>query len=91
MSNGIPIKAFLGDKNDEELLYMVTFLEEIFDKADVRKHIDKTFKCKELSEKYGHQTVKNKKEERRLLKDAKESLLIKNGDGTKEEASKKKK
>jgi len=30
MSNGIPIKAFLGDKNDEELLYMVTYLEEIF-------------------------------------------------------------
>ena len=30
LSNGIPIKAFLGDKNDDELLYMVTFLEEAF-------------------------------------------------------------
>ena len=28
LSNGIPIKAFLGEKNDEELLFMVTFLEK---------------------------------------------------------------
>lgn len=30
LSNGVPIKAFLGDKNDDELLFMVTFLEELF-------------------------------------------------------------
>ena len=30
LNNGVPIKAFLGDKNDEELLFMVTFLEELF-------------------------------------------------------------
>ena len=30
LSNGIPIKAFLGDKVDEELLFMVTYLEELF-------------------------------------------------------------
>ena len=49
LSNGIPIKAFLGDKNDDELLYMVTFLEEIFTHGDVRPHIDHTFKLHDLS------------------------------------------
>lgn len=52
LSNGIPIKAFLGEDNDEELLYMVTFLEEIFGKDDVRPHIDKTFQLKTLSKQY---------------------------------------
>lgn len=40
LSNGIPIKAFLGNKNDEELLFMVTFLEELFSHTDVRTHIN---------------------------------------------------
>lgn len=40
LSNGIPIKAFLGNKNDEELLFMVTYLEELFSKPDVRSHIN---------------------------------------------------
>ena len=44
LSNGIPIKAFLGNKNDEELLFMVTFLEELFSHTDVRTHINQTFK-----------------------------------------------
>jgi Dullard-like phosphatase family protein len=82
LSNGIPIKAFLGDKPDDELLYMVTYLEEVFTETDVRTSIDTTFQLKSLSEKYGMLTVKNKKEERRLMKDAHESLLIKNADGT---------
>lgn len=30
LNNGIPIKAFLGDQNDDELLFMVTYLEEVF-------------------------------------------------------------
>ena len=30
LSNGIPIKAFMGDKNDDELLFMVTYLEQLF-------------------------------------------------------------
>ena len=46
LSNGVPIKAFVGEGNDEELLYMVTFLEEIYSHDDVRAHIDKTFKLK---------------------------------------------
>ena len=52
MPNGIPIKAFLGDKNDEELLFMVTFLEEVFGASDVRDHINKTFKLVDLSKQY---------------------------------------
>ena len=27
LNNGIPIKAFVGDGNDDELLFMVTYLE----------------------------------------------------------------
>ena len=53
LTNGIPIKAFLGDKPDDELLYMVTFLEEVFTKTDVRTHIDSTFKLISLSKRYG--------------------------------------
>ena len=30
LSNGIPIKAFVGESQDEELLFMVTYLEELF-------------------------------------------------------------
>ena len=48
LSNGVPIKAFVGEGNDEELLYMVTFLEEIYSITDVRAHIDKTFKLKHI-------------------------------------------
>lgn len=49
LENGIPIKAFLGNENDDELLYMVTFLEEIFVKDDVRTHISSTFRLFEFS------------------------------------------
>ena len=77
LSNGIPIKAFLGDRNDDELLYMVTYLEEVFTKPDIRKFIDQTFRLQELSDKYGAQGVKNKREERKLLKEAQESLCVK--------------
>lgn len=35
MDNGIPIKAFTREKNDEELLYMVSYLEEIYSYPDV--------------------------------------------------------
>ena len=40
LKNGVPIKAFHGDKNDDELLFMVTLLEELFTKDDVRLFID---------------------------------------------------
>ena len=48
LENGIPIKAFLGNENDDELLYMVTYLEEIFVKDDVRTHIRETFRLVEF-------------------------------------------
>jgi CTD small phosphatase-like protein 2 len=31
MSNGVPIHSFTGDRGDEELMYMVSYLEEIYD------------------------------------------------------------
>lgn len=36
LSNGVPISAFTGQPKDEELLFMVTLLEEIFAADDVR-------------------------------------------------------
>ena len=44
LTNGVPIRAFLGEKNDEELLFMTSFLEEIYSVADVRTKIEDTFK-----------------------------------------------
>ena len=58
LANGVPIKAFVGEGNDEELLYMVTFLEEIFSIQDVRGHIEKTFKLKSMMQKYGKSKIK---------------------------------
>jgi TFIIF-interacting CTD phosphatase-like protein len=58
LANGVPIKAFVGEGNDEELLYMVTFLEEIFSIQDVRGHIEKTFKLKSMMQKYGKGKIK---------------------------------
>ena len=44
LSNGVPIRAYLGEKNDEELLFMTSYLEEIFSVTDVRTKIEDTFK-----------------------------------------------
>ena len=64
LANGIPIKAFLGEEAtpDEELLYMVTFLEEIYPVADVREHIKRTFKLEHFSQKYAMQEIRNENE-----------------------------
>ena len=56
---------------------MVTFLEELYAMPDTRGHIMKTFKLVEYSKKYAIQGAKNKKEEKNLLKEAKESQLSK--------------
>ena len=61
MENGVPIKAFMGEKNDEELLYMVTFLEEIYGFEDVRTHIKETFKLTELMEEHSKNLKAKKK------------------------------
>jgi len=80
ISNGIPIKAFVGGKNDEELLFMVTYLEDLFSKQDVRPHIKSTFRLQEFTEKYALNAVStSKREERNLIKTAQESLFVKNG------------
>lgn len=39
MDNGVPISGFFRQKNDEELLYMISYLEEVYSFPDVRKHI----------------------------------------------------
>ncbi len=44
MDNGVPINEFIrGMDKDEELLFMVTYLEEIFSFEDMRTHIRNTF------------------------------------------------
>lgn len=43
LSNGIPIASFIGQQKDEELLFMVSFLEEIYSVVDVRPLINETF------------------------------------------------
>jgi hypothetical protein len=52
MNNGIPIKAFMSEEGDEELLFMVTFLEEIFSYADPREHIKNTFCLEDIMSRY---------------------------------------
>ncbi len=39
LDNGVPISGFVRQKNDEEFLYLVTYLEEIYSYPDVREHI----------------------------------------------------
>mmetsp|Transcript_47529 Transcript_47529/g.34806 ORF Transcript_47529/g.34806 Transcript_47529/m.34806 type:complete len:240 (-) Transcript_47529:37-756(-) len=51
IDNGVPIGAYLRQEKDEELLYLVSLLEEIYSYKDVREHIAKTLKLKEHMEK----------------------------------------
>lgn len=48
MNNGIPIKAYVRQETDEELLFMVAYLEEIFSLDDPRESIKKTFCLQDL-------------------------------------------
>ena len=36
LDNGVPVSAFMRQTNDEELLYLVSFLEELASFPDVR-------------------------------------------------------
>ena len=55
MDNGIPIKEYVRDDKDEEMLYMVTFLEELCGMNDIRDHLRKNFCLKKLQDKHcGH-------------------------------------
>lgn len=53
MENGVPIAAFTGQQSDDELLYLMSFLEEACTFDDVRVHISKTFKLNSMLKKYG--------------------------------------
>ncbi len=52
LDNGVPISAFTRQQGDEELLYMVSYLEEIYSYPDVREQISKTFKLREQMKKH---------------------------------------
>ena len=52
LDNGVPISAFMRQQNDEELLFLVSYLEEIYSFPDVRDQIGKTFKLREQMEKH---------------------------------------
>ena len=76
MENGVPIKSFMGEPNDEELLFLVTFLEEIYSHDDVRPHIKNTFKLIKLMEMYANKDKlkKSRTDETKLLQNAQASL-----------------
>lgn len=52
MENGVPIKAYMRQKDDEELLYMVTFLEELYGQQDPQDYLRKNFRLRELMAKH---------------------------------------
>jgi CTD small phosphatase-like protein 2 len=52
LDNGVPISAFTRQKHDEELLYLVSYLEEVFSFPDVREQIGKTFQLREQMKKH---------------------------------------
>lgn len=52
LDNGVPISAFIRQKHDEELLYLVSYLEEVYSYPDVREQIGKTFQLQEQMKKH---------------------------------------
>ncbi len=53
LDNGVPISAFTRQQpHDEELLYLVSYLEEVYSFEDVREQIGKTFRLREQMRKY---------------------------------------
>lgn len=52
MDNGVPICAYIANNSyDQELLYLITYLEEVFHQNDMRTANRKTFKLCEVMEK----------------------------------------
>ena len=62
LNNGIPIKAFVGESNDDELLYMVTYLEQLFGANDMKKMLKATFRMEELSKSFSKGGIKSSKD-----------------------------
>lgn len=52
LDNGVPIAAYTRQPQDEELLYLVSYLEEVYSYPDVREQIGRTFKLREQMEKH---------------------------------------
>ena len=57
---------------------MVTFLEEIYSIADVRAHIEKTFKLKQIMAMNAGNNKISKHDQKKIMKNAKASLHVKN-------------
>lgn len=66
LSNGVPISSFTGQENDEELLFMVTLLEEIYCFEDIRPQLESRFKLQELMRLHGDKHNKNRNNEKLL-------------------------
>ena len=50
LDNGIPIIPFYEDKNDEELMHLIFYIECLAKCADVREQNRKAFQLKDLQE-----------------------------------------
>lgn len=50
LENGIPITSWFDDAQDDELMRMLPYLEDLKDKADVRPYIKETFRVREFLE-----------------------------------------
>ena len=61
LSNGVPISSFTGSDNDEELLFLVTLLEEIYCFDDIRPQLESRFKLNELMRLHGDKHKSNDK------------------------------
>jgi len=48
LENGIPIVPFYDDKNDEELLHLMYYLDQVVEAEDVRDHNRNAFQMHEL-------------------------------------------
>lgn len=48
LDNGIPICSYTGGVEDQELLYLITYLEEVYHQRDVRVSNKKTFRLSEI-------------------------------------------
>lgn len=69
LANGIPISSFTDQRNDEELLFMVTLLEEIYAMDDFRPHLEQRFGLCKLMQEHG-QVQNKRKGDQKLLQNA---------------------